>query len=291
MNFPAAALRPRFTPRQGVLLALTFVTLSLAGGVFWEPVALSAGGWLGVLRSGAGYAAGTLAILGAHEMGHFLACRRYGIPATWPYFIPGIPPFGTFGAVIRIRGRIPDRRALFDVAAAGPIAGFAVALPLMAYGLATASPVAELPPAGDGIRFGEPLVSRGLAWLLGVDGHFMVNAAYGSAWFGMLVTALNLFPVGQLDGGHAVYALSRRLHRWVSWSTIAGLAVLLVGLSWKTREPPAYLLWLAILIFMRHRHPPLLDEWRPLDGRRRWVAVLLALLFAATFTPIPLTFT
>ena len=144
------------------------------------------------------YAVLTLMILGAHEMGHYLACRYHGIPATLPFFIPGIPPFGTFGAVIRIRGRIPDRRALFDIAVAGPIAGFALALPALLVGLATAEPVEASEPIPGAWYLGQPMIVSLLRPIfLGGAEHFLVNSIFVAGWVGVLVTSLNLFPVGQ----------------------------------------------------------------------------------------------
>jgi membrane-associated protease RseP (regulator of RpoE activity) len=254
----------------------------------WALGASSLGEWA---WGAATYAFWTLAILGSHEMGHYLACRHYGIPATLPFFIPGPPLLiGTFGAVIRIRGIIPHRRALFDIAAAGPLAGFAIALPVMVLGLLQATPVEGVLPEG-GARFGSPLVSTILErWLFpGVD-EIYIGPLYAAGWVGMLVTSLNLFPVGQLDGGHAGYALSRRLHRVLTWLTLAALASLVVYQSVATRNVPAYVLWFLILLWMRDRHPRLYDEHEPLGAGRRAVAALLLLVFLASFIPVPLSF-
>lgn len=228
-----------------------------------------------------------LAILGAHEMGHYWACRRYGIPATLPYFIPG-PAFGTFGAVIRIRGVVPHRRALFDVAAAGPLAGFAVALPILLAGVLRASPVeAAAPLPGEVLWFGHSALTATLArWLHG-SGSLEVGPLYVAAWFGLLVTSMNLFPVGQLDGGHAAYAISRSLHRRLTWIVIAAL-VGFVALEWSRQRPSVYTLWCVVLLWMRSRHPKLLDETEPLDAGRRWLAAVLIAVFALSFMARPL---
>ena len=232
-----------------------------------------------------------MTILLAHEFGHYFACRRYGIPASLPFFIPGLPSIGTFGAMIRIRGRIPDRNALFDIAAAGPIAGFVPLLPLLAYGLATAEPV-TMPTGADGggWLFGQPLAATLIEWLQGTpDGVFRPNAAYGAAWVGALVTSLNLFPVGQLDGGHALYAISRRLHRFASLGTLGALAAFIAWQGLVERQVPGYLVWFIVLMLMRDRHPVLYDETTPLSSGRRVVAVLLALIFLLCFIPVPIT--
>jgi membrane-associated protease RseP (regulator of RpoE activity) len=221
-------------------------------------------------------------------MGHYIACRRDPMPATLPFFIPGVPPFGTFGAVIRIRGVIPDRRALFDVAAAGPLAGFAVSLPILVWGLLHATP---LPPAqaGGAMYFGSPLLSMALEKLFFGGADLSVGSVYIAGWFGMLVTSMNLFPVGQLDGGHAVYALSGRLHRLLARSTLVAVIVLVVVQTVLYRTLSAYTLWCVVLLLMRDRHPKLADEDLPLGRGRRLGVALLLLLFVVSFIPVPLS--
>lgn len=291
---PPPAPRIRWRLHAG-LLAATFVTATMAGSWFWKGSLVWDGTWATALENlspsrlvpGIPYALLLLAILGAHEMGHYIACRRYRVPATLPFFIPGIPmPIGTFGAVIRIRGQIPDRAALFDIAAAGPIAGFLVALPILIYGVATATVV----PAGafdGGLTLGPPLLSWLLERALYGGANLQVGSAYGAAWVGMLVTSMNLFPVGQLDGGHAVFALSSRAHRVLSWCTIAALAVLVAFQSLVMGMLSAYTLWLVALLLLRDRHPRLADETAPLGRRRAAVAVLLAIVFLLSTIPLP----
>lgn len=277
---------------HGLLFASTVVTATLAGSWFWleafqSPHELLRHPGLGLV--GWPYALALLSILGAHEMGHYLACRKYKIPATLPFFLPGLPPFGTFGAVIRIRAPIPDRVALFDVAAAGPIAGFAVALPILCVALlqAVADPS---PPRPGELLLGIPLVSSLLEALVRPEAEpfFRPRSLYGAAWVGMLVTSMNLFPVGQLDGGHAAYAVSRRLHRVLSRLTIVGLSALVLWQAVALQTIPAYAFWLVVLFFMRDRHPRLTDETLRLGPGRTLVAALLALLFVLTFIPLPL---
>lgn len=245
-----------------------------------------------ILAAGTVYAFWLFAILGAHEMGHYLACRYYKIPATLPFFIPGPPPLGSFGALIRIRGIIPDRKALFDVAAAGPIAGFVIALPVLLVGLARAEPwLAPPTPDGIGVAYGQP----GLIYLLA--GFFLsgqdlqVASLFGAGWTGMLVTSLNLFPVGQLDGGHAAYAMSRRTHRLAARATLLGMVALVVVQIVYFGQFPAYLVWFGILIWMRDRHPRLQDEITPLGTGRKWVALLLLIIFFCSFIPVPFIIT
>lgn len=296
---PAARRRAPRRRLQAVLFPLTLLSLALAGGWFWEGLGFTGEAtsvWdqldpealLGYLRAGPAYALWTALILGAHEMGHYLACRYYRVPATLPFFIPGPPPLGSFGAVIRIRGRIPHRRALFDIAAAGPIAGFAIALPLLAVGLLRATPVDPALDTGVGLALGEPLAATVFERLLHITDTVEINGWIGAAWVGMLVTSLNLFPVGQLDGGHAAYAISRRLHRRLTHATLFGLGLLILGQIVVLKQAPAYLVWFGILLWMRDRHPRLVDENSPLGAARYMVAVLLAVIFALSFIPIPL---
>jgi len=288
---PERRVRPRLWLHAGLLVA-TFLTATMAGSWFWEGGFDGASSWRALvdvarLAHGVTYASLLLLILGAHEMGHYLACRAYGVPATLPFFIPGPPMLvGTLGAVIRIRGAIPSRRALFDIAAAGPIAGFVVALPLLIVGVARAI---ELPPglASQG-ELGSPLGSWIFERLLHGDAPLQIGSIYGAAWVGMLVTSMNLFPVGQLDGGHALFAVAPRAHRIVSWITIAALAVHVVLQTVIHRAPSAYTLWLLILLVLRGRHPRLLDEGDRLGSGRIALAVVLALIFIVTFVPTPL---
>jgi len=290
-------MRPRGWRFQAVLLLATLGSLSFAGGLYWEGLGgdvhdatdLLDARLIGrILVAGMPYALSLLAILGAHELGHYVACRRWGIPATLPFFIPGPPFIGTFGAVIRIRGPIPDRRALFDVAAAGPLAGLIVAVPILAVGLVRA-PHWEPDPARASVELGEPLLMAWLSHWLARGESIQATSLVGAAWAGLLITSLNLFPVGQLDGGHAAYAVSRRLHRWLSRATLLFLAGL-VAVQWISGRMPAYVVWLAILSWMRDRHPRLLDETAPLGPGRRIVAAFLAMLFVATLILEPLAF-
>jgi membrane-associated protease RseP (regulator of RpoE activity) len=228
-------------------------------------------------------------------MGHYLACRRYGVPCTLPYFIPVPLAFGTFGALIRIRGAIPDRRALFDIGIAGPLAGFVPTVAVLAYGVATAEAVPVSEPVAEGsLLFGDSLLLLVLLDALAPagSGGLHVSSVFVAGWLGMLATALNLFPVGQLDGGHVVYAFSRRVHRLVSRLTVVAM-LLLVGASALRslvldRPLPSLLLWTVVLLLLGSRHPPVLDERRSLGRGRVLVAVLGLLVFVLCFMPDPL---
>lgn len=236
------------------------------------------------------FALSILAILLAHEMGHYLTCRYYGIRASLPYLLPAPPfgiSFGTFGALIRIRSMFLDRKQLFDVGIAGPLAGFVVLVPVLMIGVALSGAWSPQESVGPTLEFGEPLIFQLATRLLysGDPAFIRLHPIGWAAWFGMLATSLNLLPSGQLDGGHIVYALfGARVHRWVSIATFVGL-ILLSLVSWPT---PGYLLFAGILLVMRFRHPPPFFGNRPV-GRGRWIpAGIAAIIFVLTFIPFPL---
>jgi membrane-associated protease RseP (regulator of RpoE activity) len=235
-------------------------------------------------RIGATFSVPLLAILGIHELGHMVACRRYGLPATYPYFIPAPIGIGTFGAIIRIRAPITSRRTLFDVGAAGPLAGFVVALPVLAWGIAI-SRVAPAPPPGEYADFGEPLLFRILERLLHPGmrpGAELALSPVGFAgWFGLFVTALNLLPLAQLDGGHILYAVAGRGQRTIGFLLFAGL----VGLAFLW---PGWIVWVLVVLFMGIAHPPTADPGERLGGRRRAVALVCLAVFVLSFTPVPI---
>lgn len=234
-----------------------------------------------------------LTILGAHELGHYFACRHYGIRATLPFFIPAPPTitlFGTFGAVIKIKEPIRSRHALFDIGIAGPLAGFAFALPAAIVGLVFATPAApSAVSAATGIQFNDPLLFLLVSKLLGLPKWIDWNPIYWAAWGTMLVTALNLFPVGQLDGGHVLYAIAgRRIHKWIS-RIVAVACAGLAAFSIIAHQPPVYLLWTLVLLFlMKVGHPPVIEE-EPLGTARITLAVVAVIVFLLCFMPFPIT--
>ena len=236
------------------------------------------------------YAAVLMVILVGHELGHYLTCRRHGIRATLPYFLPGPPVLGTFGAFIRIKSPIAFKRQLFDVGANGPLVGFALALPALVAGLAL-SRVAPFAPSEDALFFGEPLLFRLLSGLFFgrvPEGSAVVLHPVGFAgWVGLLVTSLNLMPLSQLDGGHVAYAVLGRRARSLSRVMVAVLAVMGVffHLTWLIMA--GLILFFEIRTKNRLRHPPVLDEDAPLDPRRRALAVLVAAVFVLSFVPDP----
>jgi membrane-associated protease RseP (regulator of RpoE activity) len=220
-------------------------------------------------------------------MGHYVACRIYGIDASYPYFIPAPTLFGTFGAFIRIRSPITTRRARFDVGLAGPVAGFLVALPALAYGVASSRIVPDA-EASSAVVFGHPPLTRMLSALFhpNMDVRWvLLNPVGRAASIGLLVTALNLLPVWQLDGGHIMYSLSSARHARIS----LGVSLGLIGLGiWAWH---GWATWGIILLILslRFRHPPVYDQWQPLDpARRAWAFGALA-IFLLCFTPWPVT--
>ena len=227
-----------------------------------------------------------MGILLAHELGHYFACRIYGIDASYPYFLPAPTPIGTFGAFIRIRSPIMTRRALFDVGIAGPVAGFVFAVPAMAYAIATSKIVPGTINA-DTILFGNPP----LMWMFmnyfhhGVDSSWVLLHPIGrAAWVGLFVTALNLLPAWQLDGGHILYSLTSRLHFRVSLI----VAAVLIAMG---RFAGLWYVWGGALLVLSFffRHPPLIDRWEPLDATRKMWAIVALLIFLLCFTPTPVS--
>jgi membrane-associated protease RseP (regulator of RpoE activity) len=242
-----------------------------------------------LLLRGFWYSATILAILGSHEMGHYFACRYYDVDASLPFFIP-VPVVltGTLGAFIRIREPIPTKRMLFDIGIAGPLAGFLVAVPALFWGLAM-SRVVRLPSDFSGYSLGEPLLFKlasTLLWGTPPDGYSLnLHPVAFAAWFGLLATALNLFPIGQLDGGHISYAVLGRRSTIVTQAAV-GVALLLTYFS------TSWLVWtllvVAMLVKFGPRHPPTLDEDIPLDRTRLILALVALIILVVCFTPAPI---
>jgi membrane-associated protease RseP (regulator of RpoE activity) len=234
------------------------------------------------------YSATILAILGAHELGHYIACRFYNVDASLPFFLPAPVLTGTLGAFIRIREPIPSKRILFDIGVAGPFAGFAVALPALLIGLSL-SRVVPIPPDFTGLSLGEPLLFRGASWLLwgtAPDGYSLnLHPMAFAAWFGLLATALNLIPIGQLDGGHISYAVLGRRSTIVTKASVASALVL-------TYFSRSWLVWTGLMVVMiavyGADHPPLRDEDVALDRGRVWLALLALAVLILCFTPAPI---
>jgi membrane-associated protease RseP (regulator of RpoE activity) len=246
-------------------------------------------GWSTLVVRGLWYSGTILAILGCHELGHYFACRYYDVDASLPFFLPfPLVLTGTLGAFIRIREPIPSKRMLFDIGIAGPIAGFVVAVPALVIGMAL-SRVVVFPPGVDGYSLGEPLLFKLVSWLMWgtqPEGYTLnLHPVAFAAWFGMLATALNLFPIGQLDGGHISYAvLGRRSSQVTLVMIVAALVLTWFSASW--------LVWTVLMVAMlftfgRH-HPRTFDEEVPLDSRRKWLALFAVVMFVLCFTPAPI---
>jgi membrane-associated protease RseP (regulator of RpoE activity) len=268
---------------HGGLFAMTAFTTTVAGG-FWE--GLDPLSHPSLLSAGLPFAATLLTILLVHEAGHYVMCRLHRVSASLPYFLPAPPnifPLGTFGAFIRIRSRFPHRRALFDVGAAGPWAGFVVALVATAVGLSR-STVMPAPPEGQVLELGDSLLTALLTRvLLHADPATVVLHPIAFAgWFGLFVTSINLLPAGQLDGGHVLYAALGRGTRILPPLLIA----FLVWLGW--RGWPGWFVWAAILFaLLTLGHPSTDNDVEPIGPARRIAALATAAVFVLTFVAEP----
>ncbi len=258
-----------------------------------------------LLWSGWPFALTLLGILTAHEFGHYFAARYHRVAVTLPYFLPMPLGFGTLGVFIRLKSPVPDRRKLFDIGVAGPLAGLVLAVPLLFLGLMT-SPVEVPPPMPGAVLEGNSLLYyfakfwvHGLVLPNPVTGQdVMMNRVAFAAWIGLLVTALNLLPLGQLDGGHTVFALFGKRARPINIVTLIGMALLgVAGLGAVQSWFPAlvnvgwagWFVWLILINVMGGPfHPPALDDVTPLDRRRRWLGYLVIVIFIITFVPVPL---
>jgi membrane-associated protease RseP (regulator of RpoE activity) len=262
------------------------------------------------------FALSLMAILTAHELGHYFAARRYKVPVSLPYFIPmPIPPLGTMGAVIVMKGRTINRRQMLTVGAAGPLSGFIFAVPILLLGLAlsTVEPMSAPAPGSlvflEGhsllylllkfITFGQILPGSGAALsfsgaasevMAALFGTFPIETGYDvfihpvamAGWAGLLVTAFNLIPVGQLDGGHVLYSLIGQRARAFTWPVI-GFLVAMGLLFWQ-----GWLLWAALIFFLGRSHPDPLDDVTRLATSQKIIAVLVLIIFVLTFTPLPI---
>ena len=277
--------KPSRDPVALLFFGLTVVSVLFAGSLSQAPDLQWA---IRHPLAGAPFAIALLAILLAHELGHYFVARHYGVSASLPYFIPmPLSPFGTMGAVIRTRTPMRDRRQLLAIGAAGPVAGLLVAIPALLLGLmwSTVQPI----PTGEGIFLeGNSLLYAGMKLL--VFGRLLPSNGYDvflhpvafAAWAGLLVTALNLIPAGQLDGGHIAYALLGRHARWLN--RLAAVAALGLSLVWS-----GWLLWAAVIVLFGQRNAEPLNEVTPLTESQRVFAIAMLALFALLFTPMPMT--
>jgi membrane-associated protease RseP (regulator of RpoE activity) len=243
---------------------------------------------------GLSFSISLLFILISHEMGHYVACRLYRVDATLPYFVPTPPligPAGTFGAFIKILSPMPSRRAVFDIGVAGPIAGFIALIPVALVGVATMQTITpeQAANAQSSIVFSDPLLMKAIGLLFAKDLHFGIgNPFYYAAWVGLLVTALNLIPSGQLDGGHAIYAvLGKLVHYWTGRIAFVAMAAFSI-LGWFIYSSPSgFLIAVLLGVMMRIRHPEPLDP-TPLDPKRKLIAFATLVIFILCFVPFPI---
>lgn len=240
------------------------------------------------LLAGLPFSLTLLVILMAHELGHYLTALRYGVNASLPYFLPS-PFLGTFGAFIHLRSPICSKRALFDIGVAGPLAGFVFLLPALSIGLAFSKVIPGIAHQGS-LQFGVP----GLEWLLGKivfpgvrSSDIYLHPAARAAWVGMFCTAVNLLPIGQLDGGHIVYACFPRRHATISLA--ASLLLLPLGAAFLIDQRnfwAGWLVWGLVLLIFGRRHPMVYDSGE-LDRGRRKLALLALAIFLLCFTIVP----
>jgi len=279
------AVRPARNYLAILLFALTVISVLFAAS------GAQAADWQGLLHSlltGLPFAASLLAILTAHELGHYFMARRLGVPVSLPYFIPmPLSPFGTMGAVIRMRAPTRNRRQLLAIGSAGPIAGLAVALPVLIIGLlhSTVQPIPMQPGVwleGNSVLYAAVKLLI-FGQILPHDGYdvFLHPVAF-AAWAGLLVTALNLIPAGQLDGGHIAYALFGQHTRWLN--RLAVVAALVLGFVWS-----GWFVWAAILLLLGQRNAQPLDDITPLTTRQKVLGICMLIIFVLLFTPVPIS--
>ncbi len=273
----------KLTRLHVVLFVSTFITTLIAGAMLngvvpWEEP--------GKIYLGLPFSLTLLLILMTHELSHYFMSRRHNVSATLPYFIPAPSIIGTFGAVIKMKPPIPDRRSLIDIGASGPIGGFIVAVIAVIIGLS----LSTVKPAGElqgGISFGSSILFTFLSEIvLNIDPRqydVLLHPVAFAGWIGLLVTSLNLLPIGQLDGGHIVYALFGEKHELISKSTIPVLIILGI-IFWS-----GWIFWAVIMYFLGYRHPPVVYPYIELDRKRKLMGWACFIIFIITFMPAPVT--
>jgi membrane-associated protease RseP (regulator of RpoE activity) len=263
-----------------ILFLITWITTLAAGAMQQgvDPIRSPS-----AILQGFPFAATLLSILLTHEMAHYLASVRHGVQVTLPFFIPAPSFIGTFGAFIRTRSPILNKRALFDIGVSGPLAGFVVAIGAVGVGLHLSKVIETMPP--EGISLGSSLLFSFLSWIvvgtLPEHADILLHPVAFAGWIGLFITAMNLLPIGQLDGGHIAYAVFGQKHRLISKLAVASL----VGfglLGW-----PGWFVWAGLTFILGLGHPPMVDEAVPLDPVRRKIGWLALAVLLLTFIPIP----
>ena len=271
----------RRIPLVHIILFLITLLSTLVAGALQQDINLFDSPWS--IWRGIPFSFTLLMILGAHEFGHYFMSRRYHIDVTLPYFIPAPSFIGTFGAFIKMKSPIMDRRILFDIGAAGPLAGMVVAVPVLLVGLYLSE--IRFETAETGINLGTSLLFSILSLIIHGsipdEANLILHPVAFSGWIGLLVTCLNLLPVGQLDGGHMAYAVLGSKQKFMARGVIAILIVLGI-FGWS-----GWLVWAAILMVMGTRHPPVVYDWIPLDKTRMTIGWMTLVMFILIFTPAP----
>ncbi len=283
-------MKYRGTKVNLAMLVITFIAVAVAGLIQWgsyadvpddEFFSLSTLG-MGILV----FALPLMAILGVHELGHYFMAKKRNVAASLPFFIPSIPPLGTFGAFISLRDPIPNRKSLLEIGIAGPIAGLLVALPLAFIGIALtnmeARPVPDDLTADSVMLISFPYIYTFIEQLYPIQGDYLMHPTAFAAWVGFLVTALNLLPAGQLDGGHISRALFGSRAKYASWATIA----ILIALSMFYF---AWLIFAVLILFIGAKHPPPLNDINKLDKPRMIAGAMAFVILAVSIVPIPMS--
>ena len=260
-----------------VLFVLTAISTYLVGANY----SFDAGN----IVNGLSYSCSIMLILLSHEMGHYVMSRSYGIPATLPYFIPfPFSPFGTFGAIIKMKGIIINKKALFDIGVAGPLASFILSVPCLFFGMKLSTVVTTTAGTNE-FRLGEPLLLKLIQWItvgeLPPTQDILLHPLGYAGWVGLFVTALNLLPVGQLDGGHVVYAVFGQKSKWAFMGSI--LILVFLALYYN----PGWIALIILLLIFGMRHPQPFDSETPLDRPRKILACFMLIVFILSFTPAP----
>jgi membrane-associated protease RseP (regulator of RpoE activity) len=277
---------PEYPPFPGPRFPINVKTLSIFFGLFAATVFTT---WM---VGGPWFSFGLILILATHEFGHYWACRVNNVNATLPNFIP-LPPIpfflniGTMGAFIMIKEPTPNRKALMEIGASGPIAGFIVAVPVLLIGLLNShiTPEQNVDPMTS-IRLGDSLIFLGMVKMtlginpFSIEETVMLHPLAFAGWLGMFFTALNLLPMGQLDGGHVIYSLFNSKHAYVA--RLSFLALLPLGFYWA-----GWWVWAALVFLLGLRHPPVLDELEPLEPKHRFIGYFSIVIFILTFVPVP----
>jgi len=274
-----------------ILFIITIITTILAGAMlenknpFANPKDLIAG---------LPFSITLLLILGSHEMGHYLFAKKHKVNVSLPYFIPAPTIIGTFGALIKMRSPIRDKKALIEIGAAGPIFGFLVAIPAYIIGLKF-SQILPSENLQGGVVLGDSLLTKLLTILIypeiPIGSELYISSIGFAAWIGFLVTMLNLLPVGQLDGGHILYAVTGKFHKTLGYIVLAGISILGVVLSLTGNPSYNWIIWaLLVFVFIKVKHPPIYNSHIPIPTKHIFICFISLIIFVVTFIPVPFKF-